>query len=112
MTHHELVLAATLVLAALGQLMLKLGSNRADDYRGALFSPYTLAGYGFFGLTLLGAPYALLKLDLATVTASTALVQIMVLGLSRWVLGEDVSKRRAMGVGLLALGVVVYASGL
>jgi drug/metabolite transporter (DMT)-like permease len=74
------------------------------------------AGWLWLGTALVlfvgasGFAYLALKsLTIGMVYMSTALTQLLVAGLSRWVLREPIGADHAVALGLIVTGIVVYA---
>lgn len=92
-----------IVTAASGQLTYKLWATRGSWLllAGAL-AQFVVAQVAFF--------CALFELEIGIVYMSTALSQVLVLVLAREVVGEPLSRDHGIAVGLIVLGIVLYAS--
>ncbi|HEU4429460.1 MAG TPA: EamA family transporter [Myxococcota bacterium] len=97
-----LALGVGLLAAAAGQVVFKQWSQR--------HSHALLAGaIGLFALGQGGFFVALMGLDVGLVYMSTALSQLLVMGLSRAVFSERLDRDHAIGIGLIVAGIVLYA---
>ena len=96
-------LSVGLLSAAMGQVAYKLWFQRRGSFLLA-------AALGLFVLGQVGFFVALTGLALGLVYMSTALSQIVVLALSSGVVGERLTRDHAVGVGLIVLGILLYAS--
>ena len=106
---HTLALIVGVALTAVGQVLLKLGARGSQSLTSSLRAMPTIAGYLSFGVVTLLMPYAMLRHDLATVTAYSSVAQVLVLALSRVWLGEQVNRGQLAGVCLIVAGVASYS---
>jgi drug/metabolite transporter (DMT)-like permease len=114
-----LVLASVMVLGACGDVSLSrgmksVGSISLHDWTrifAALMNPWVLAGItlllGFMATYLTALSWA----DLTFVLPATALSYILLAGLSRLFLHENVTSKRWLGIALITVGVGFVASG-
>ncbi len=97
------ILTVALICTALAQLTYKMYFERGrhlDRLMGAL-TLFGLAQIGFFA--------ALTQLEIGVVYMSMGAVQLMVLGLSRYVLHENVSRNHMIAVLMIVGGLILYA---
>jgi len=97
------VLAVALICTALAQLAYKIYFVR-DRPPHCLIGALTL-----FGLAQIGFFAALTQLEIGVVYMSMGAVQIMVLGLSRYVLHENVGRNHMIAVFMIVGGLLFYA---
>lgn len=69
-----------------------------------------VAALGLFALAQVGFFAALTRLDVGVVYMSTGITHVLVIGLSRFVLRERVTRHHLIAVALIAGGLVLYAS--
>ena len=96
-------LAVGLFAASFGQVAFKLWATRGSRSR-------LVAALALFMVGQLGFFAALTQLEIGVVYMTTALSQILVLGLARGLVSERLTRDHAIAVGLIAVGVVLYAS--
>lgn len=97
------LLAATLLCTAYAQFSYKLYFVR-DRQTSILIRALVL-----FALAQLGFFFALTKLEIGVVYMSTGVIQVLVLGLSRFALKENVTANHAIAVLLIVGGLLLYA---
>ena len=68
-----------------------------------------LIAMGLFGLAQAGFFVALTGLEVGVVYMSTAITHALVLALSRFVLGEEIGRHHLVAIGLVTIGLVLYA---
>jgi undecaprenyl phosphate-alpha-L-ara4N flippase subunit ArnE len=105
---YLLVTAGTL-LAAAGQVFLKLGANNAQSVADFV-NPKTLAGFLFYGLGSLLWIVALARLPLSRVYPFTVLTFVLVFVASAAILGEPLTSRVLVGAGLVLAGLLVIVT--
>lgn len=115
-------LAITLLLTVAGQLLIKwrivgYGALPETPYAQAgfvlrlLLDPFILAGLGAAFAAALAWMVALTQLELSRAYPLMSLSFVLVLVLSAWLLGEQLSLHKAAGVALIVLGAVVVGYG-
>lgn len=115
-------IAATIAFTVYGQLILKWRIARygllPDDTIGKfkflislLIDPTIFSGFAAAFLASLAWMAAMTKFELSHAYPFMSLNFVVVLLLSGWILGEPVTLRKAFGVGLIVLGMVVAARG-
>lgn len=104
-----IILLSNLV-AAVSQLLLKQAAKKTwpNWWRSYLNVRVILAYVLFFSTTLFSV-YALRFIPLSLSAALGASGQIFVPILSRLVLHEEISKRRALGMAIIVAGIVVFS---
>lgn len=106
---HVYVLLAV-VLTGVGQVLVKQASTRAATSVRIFTSGRLIVGYAFlFGMTLL-TQLALHDMTLGELSAWITLTYPVTLGLSALWLGEPVGRRELLGLGVLVVGLVVFAT--
>jgi drug/metabolite transporter (DMT)-like permease len=117
-----LYIAATLVLTAYGQLVLKwrisgfgpLPSDAGEKIRflaSLLLDPAIFSGFVAAFLASLAWMAAMTKFELSHAYPFMSLSFVIVLVSSNWLLGEALSLQKVAGVALIVLGTVVAARG-
>lgn len=96
-------LAIGLLAASFGQVSFKLWATRGSR-------THLVLALGLFLVGQLGFFAALTQLEIGVVYMTTALSQILVLALARGLVSERLTRDHAIAVGLIAVGVVLYAS--
>lgn len=108
-TATVLILVSSAVLAAFGQIMLKLGATRGGGLAGALLEPAVIVGLGAYGASLLLWLKALSAAPLHIVYPFTMLTFVLVGLAALIVLGERPNATTFVGWGVICLGIgVVY----
>ena len=102
MTAHWLALAGALCATALAQLFYKL-------YFRSHRKVHLVLSVGCFLSASLCAYGALKGLTIGMVYMSTALTQLLVIGLAHFVLGERLSRDHGIAMALIVSGIVIYA---
>lgn len=105
--------ALTLVIVgnAVGNVLLKLGADAADDRKilFGLFGWQTFLGMACFGFGLLLYAWALKQFDLHAAQAIISLQYVLAILLASWFLGEHISLAKWAGIGLIAIGLYIVA---
>ena len=105
----SLVLLGT-AMAGFSQILLKKAANK--KYETALqeyLNPYVIIGYGIFGLTTVLGVIAVRFIPLTLYAALSASGQVFVPLLSRIILKEEISRKKALGMAMIVIGVVVFS---
>jgi multidrug transporter EmrE-like cation transporter len=100
-----------ILLTGVSQTLLKVGADssvRHNGFSDSYLNLPTVTAYGLLLLVTVLSVYALRDLPLKVFYSLTALNFIVVLGLSAVFLNEEVSKDRAIAIGLIVLGVVIF----
>ena len=96
-----LVLAAALACTAAGQLSFKLVFTRNRRFLPLALLLFVVAQVCFF--------LSLRVLPLGVVYMSTGITHALVLGASRFVLGEAVTRSHALASAMIVAGIAIYA---
>lgn len=120
MTLQELgLLLLSVVTAACGQLLLKLGALKlngieAPDFMGrflaAIAIPELVTGLGAYGLSAIAYIFLLTRVKLSVAAPSTALIYIFSVLIGLFIFKEPVSSLRLLGLAFIACGVVLVVS--
>jgi undecaprenyl phosphate-alpha-L-ara4N flippase subunit ArnE len=113
-----LLLAITSGLDVAGQLCFKIGLDRPAAaaaggrlWRRVVTSPWVWAGFLAYAAELAAWLALLSRAPLSLAFPLASLSYCGVLLASRFVLGEAVSRRRWLGVGLITVGVAIVCAG-
>jgi len=118
LAHLVLVLGAV-VLAAVGQLLLKAGAvgaaGKAEASGGSLLlraatSPVVLAGFATFAVSAVLWLAALSAVPLSRAYPFTAVTYVLILAVTSRMSDEHVSAKRWAGVGLVLCGLLVVVA--
>lgn len=110
-TTHYVALALSILLVPVAQIMLKLGVRNAKGKPAKRLTSQTLTGLGvLLAVTVLSA-YAFRMLEVKTVTAWSSLIYLLVALLSRFVLQENLTRRRLAGCVMIATGILLFQFG-
>ncbi len=104
-------LTACVLLTTAAQLLLKTGATRKGGVLGSFLNPYTLTGYGLFGVTTLLATFAMQRLDMKIGSTWAAVPYFLVVVLAWCLLGERVSRKRVAGCALIVIGLMLFHLG-
>ena len=98
------------IAAAIGQLLFRVG---ARDKIGllAFVNPYIIGGLLFFAAGTVAWIYALSKAQMVTVYAFTALTFILVYGGGVFLLGEQLTYWKSVGITLVIVGLFFVTNG-
>lgn len=114
---HDLSMAAGILLvlgsnflAGLSQILLKRSAGQAHTSRTQEYINWGVIGaYGIFFFTTVLSLVALRWIPLSLCAALGASGQVFVPLLSRWMLKEHISRKKALGMAVIVLGLVIYA---
>jgi drug/metabolite transporter (DMT)-like permease len=106
---HAIALGLAVTLAAVAHLLLKTGARDGYARRRGPFNAHTLAGCALLSCVAFLFVYAMQAIELKTVTAWTSVTYVLVLALSRWVLGERLNGRRLVGCVLVLVGILLFS---
>jgi drug/metabolite transporter (DMT)-like permease len=108
---HLVAVLIAVLLTGIGQVLVKQASTAASGALRIFANWRLIVGYAMlFGMTLL-IGYALRGLTVREVAALQTLNYPVTIGLSAWWLRENLGRREAVGVALLVIGLLVFASG-
>jgi len=105
-----LYLVLVIVLTGASQVLLKVGAknNCGNKISASYLNLYTITAYGFYVAVTFITVYALKEIPLNLFYATTSLKFILVLILSKIILGETISRNKAIASGLIAFGVAIF----
>jgi len=99
-------------LTGIGQILLKIGSAHQGNRKNAFLAVYlnrpTLVAYGLLLLVTVISVIALKEIPLKVFYAIASLGFLVVVGLSRRVLKEKVTKKMVGGIVLIVFGIMVF----
>lgn len=113
------LLLFSVITAACGQLLLKLGAVKlgaveASDIISRVISsiviPELIAGLGVYGLSAIAYILLLTRVKLSVAAPSTALIYVFSVLIGLFVFKEPVSALRLLGLALIACGVILVVS--
>ena len=108
-----LLLAATIVLNAMGQLLLKRAAIGRGFGEGALqmfLSPYFIAGAAAHGATMIAWLYTLRRVPLTVAHPLTGAVFMIVPLASHLLWSEPLGSQRVIGIAVIVIGIAIVAS--
>ena len=108
MNYSYVYLVLSAVCAAVGQIVLKIGSHGKSDVM-SLFNAVNLIGCFCYGAGLLLWMLGLSKLPLSTAYAFTALTFVLVYVFGHVYLGEVIAPLAVVGVLLVVTGMLLIA---
>ncbi|PKM90765.1 MAG: hypothetical protein CVU87_01410 [Firmicutes bacterium HGW-Firmicutes-12] len=106
----------SIAIASIGQAILKSSLNGLELKEASLNIKFVttifadgqiLIGLGCYGVSAVLWLYALSKCSLSRLYPFTALSFVLVILLSRYILGENISSNQSLGIGLVILGLFV-----
>jgi multidrug transporter EmrE-like cation transporter len=108
------------VLNAIAQLLLKAGTNAVGHFEFALsnalpiglklaLQPHILGGVLCYGVSLVVWIMALSRVPVSIAYPMLSIGYIINAAVAHWWLGETISLSRMLGIGLIALGVLIMA---
>ena len=100
-----------IILAALGQLILKFGMNQVGkfDLVRSFTNPLVILGLAFYGVSLILWMMVLTRENLSFVYPLVAFSYVLTVTLSRLVLHEPVPSLRWLGLAVIVLGILMVA---
>ena len=102
-------LIAIIIFTGCSQILLKIGANKARDVFRLFINPYTFIAYVLYLLVTILTVYALRTTALNMFYAITSAKFIIVVILSRVVIGENLNKRKVVAVILIVIGVIIFS---
>ena len=110
LTAYICIFIAGVFVSSVSQIMLKVSSGRSYPSKlKEYLNPLVIIAYIlFFGCTLIGM-YALKVVPLSMSPVLEASGYIFVAVLSRLFLKEKITKKKALGLGVIICGILVYA---
>jgi len=104
MTLSYVVLACSLLLGVVGQLLLKAGAEE-DSLLSQLLAPASLLGLAFYAAAALCYMFALRKIPVSVAFPSVSLSYVLVVGGAYWFQQEPLGWAKVAGVLLICSGV-------
>lgn len=106
-----LALGLVIVGNSIGNLLLKLGANVTDSRQMVLgLLPWqTVAGMSCFAFGLLAYAWALKQFELHAAQVVVSMQYVAAIFLATWILGEQITPMKWLGIGLIALGLFLCA---
>jgi len=97
-----------IVFTSIGQVLLKIGSR--SKYGGIMtyLNTYTVCGYLSLFLVTIFSVLALKGFELKLLYVLMSLNFVLIMGLSKIVLGEPVTGRKIIATVLICLGIVIF----
>jgi len=108
---HHLALAAAVLGGVVGQLLLKTGSVGTDSLWAQLARPATLLGLACYGGSAIAYLVALQRIPVSIAFPSVALSYVVIAALGAWLWAEPIGASKAVGIGLIVVGVVMLYRG-
>ncbi len=107
---YILIYISGVFIASISQIMLKISAKKSYPSRlREYLNPLVIVAYAiFFGCTLITL-YALKVVPLSMSPVLEACGYLFVAVLSRLILKERISRKKALGLGVIIAGVLIYA---
>lgn len=103
------VMTFGVIIAGFSQIILKQAAQK--KYSHWIFqylNVRVILGYGIMVASTLCTVYAYRTIPLSMAPAWDALGQVVVVGLSYWILGEKISKKKLIGIAIIILGILIF----
>ena len=100
----------SVLISSFSQVLLKIAANKKYESRiREYMNPIVITAYGIFFLSTLLTMYALkfVPLTMSPVIESTSYIFVPLFGVL--MLKEKISKRRLLGMGIMLIGMLVFA---
>lgn len=100
----------SVLISSFSQVLLKIAANKRYDSKiREYLNPIVITAYGIFFLSTLLTMYALkfVPLTMSPVIESTSYIFVPIFGVL--MLKEKISKRRLLGMGIMLIGMLVFA---
>jgi drug/metabolite transporter (DMT)-like permease len=112
-TGHLLIFLVGVVLAAVGQVLMKMGAMRTRSGRilASFLDPYTVAGYVLMFMSTITSTIALKVLPLKLTVSLLPLGYVIVVLLSLFVLGERMRRNQFWGMVIILVGIILFNQG-
>ena len=104
-----LVLTFGVTIAGISQIILKKAAQK--EYSRWIYQYLNfrvILGYGLMVASTLCTVYAYKSIPLSMSPAWDAFGQVVVAFLSWWILGEKISKRKAIGIAVIIVGILIF----
>jgi len=109
MNFYWLMLAASIVAALAGQVLLKAGAGAAS-FMGQLFDPSTLVGLVLYGGAAMLYIVALRRIPMSVALPCTAVSYVAATVIGHYAFGEAVTPMRVGAIAMICAGVVLLAA--
>ena len=107
-----LLVFIAVLLSAISQVLLKIGSANQGKRKNSILDPYynlhTVIAYGLLFFATIISIIALVEIPLKVFYAIASLGFVVVVVLSWMILKEEVNKKMVIGIVLIVLGIVVF----
>lgn len=110
MIPYVLLFLVSVFVAAVSQAMLKKAAlKKYDSFLKEYLNPLVICAYIlFFGTTLIGVvAYKVIPISLGPVLEATSYIYVTIFGLSMF--GEKLNRRKVFALGLIILGILIFA---
>ena len=97
---------------ACSQMLLKKGASiEYNSFIRQYLNPWVISGYGIMGLAVIVNIYCMSKgVQVKELSIIESLSYLFVPGLSWMLFGERITKRKALAIGLILIGVLIFFS--
>ncbi len=100
-------LIAGILLAVMGQVLLKTGAERSPDMLAQFLSPFTVTGLAIYGLAAACYIVAIKKIPLTLAFPTVSLSYIAVALIAHFVWGEPLGLPQLAGLAFITVGIVM-----
>ena len=109
MNMHLIILILSVVIASFSQILLKKSAEKTySSFIREYLNPYVIFGYGMMFISMFLTIIAYAGMEFTNVQIVEATGYIMVLVLSRFFFGEEINKRKILGILFIFAGIAVY----
>ena len=109
MLNYVLIGIGSVVLSCIGQLLLKLGARKTWPTRVREYlNIYVLGGYLIMGVCMLVTIYVYTGLQLKYGAVLESLGYVIILLMSRLLLGEPITRKKLAGNMLIVIGILLF----
>lgn len=98
-------LGISITLGVTGQVLLKLGAERARDVMAQFLSPFTVIGLGVYGLAAIFYIVAIKRIPVTLAFPSVSLSYVAVALIAHYFWGEPLGLPQLAGIALIAGGI-------
>ena len=110
LSKYLLIWLFSVIISSFSQVLLKIAANKTYPSRiREYLNPIVICAYGIFFLSTLLTMYALrvVPYSYSPIVESTSYIFIPVFGVL--MLKEKISRRRLLGIGIMLIGIIVFA---
>ena len=109
MNMHLIILILSVVIASFSQILLKKSAEKTySSFIREYLNPYVIFGYGMMFISMFLTIIAYAGMEFTNVQIVEATGYLMVLVLSRFFFGEEINKRKILGILFIFAGIAVY----